>query len=96
MANQPDTTTNAAEAAPIEMSVLYDSGGCYVEGYTDDDAASGYGDNPRVFRWYGSRAECDRIVAGGKAPAGVEWHQPVWEGRDDQAGIGSCMGGDQP
>lgn len=34
-------------------SVGYDAGGKYLEVYTDEDDASGYGDNARVGRWYG-------------------------------------------
>ena len=36
----------------------YDAGGSFLEVYTDDDDASGYGDHPMVGRWYGPRAEC--------------------------------------
>jgi hypothetical protein len=39
----------------------HDNGGWYAEVYTDDDNASGYGENAMVGRWYGSRAECERL-----------------------------------
>jgi len=35
------------------------TGHCYLEVYTDDDGASGYGDNAMVGRWWGTRAECE-------------------------------------
>ena len=33
-------------------------GGAYLEVYTDDDGASGLGENARMGRWYGTVAEC--------------------------------------
>lgn len=44
-----------------EKTFGYDSGGTYVEIYTDDDGASGNGDNPMVGRWYGPRDECLKL-----------------------------------
>jgi hypothetical protein len=41
--------------------VLCGSYGWYAEVYTDDDGASGYGDNPKVGHWYGSREDCERL-----------------------------------
>lgn len=42
----------------LDKSIGYDAGGYYAEVYTDDDGASGHGDNARVGRWYGTQAEC--------------------------------------
>jgi hypothetical protein len=48
-------------AKSYSKSIAYDGGGYYAEVYTDDDDASGYGDNAMVGRWYGSRAECEAV-----------------------------------
>jgi hypothetical protein len=45
----------------LKKNVLCDDGGWYAEVYTDDDNGSGYGDHPRVGRWYGTRQECEAI-----------------------------------
>ena len=42
-------------------TVLCDNFGWFAEVYTDDDHASGYGDNPRIGRWYGTRQECEAL-----------------------------------
>lgn len=47
--------------ARMRKSICYGPDGYYAEVYTDDDGGSGYGDNPRIGRWYGTRAECERI-----------------------------------
>lgn len=48
--------------AALKKVVLLDSQwGYFAEVYTDDDGGSGYGDNPRVGRWWGSRAECEAV-----------------------------------
>lgn len=38
-----------------------DSGGIYAEVYTDDDDASGYGENAMSGRWYGTLEQCQNI-----------------------------------
>ena len=47
----------------LSRSIGYSAGGYYVEIYTDDDDASGYGDHAMVGRWYGTRAECEALDA---------------------------------
>jgi len=48
----------------LAKRVLIDETGYwYAEVYTDDDNASGYGEDARVGRWYGSRAACEAIPA---------------------------------
>ncbi len=48
--------------ATLKKAVLLDpQWGYFAEVYTDDDAGSGYGDNPRMGRWWGSRAECEAV-----------------------------------
>jgi hypothetical protein len=54
-------------------TVMYDNWGSYAEWYRDDDDNSGYGDNPRTARWYGSRDECKRLAARSAPPAGTPW-----------------------
>jgi hypothetical protein len=41
--------------------VLWGPGGWCAEVYTDDDGGSGYGDNPRVGYWYGTREACEAV-----------------------------------
>ncbi len=53
--------------------VLYGFGGYYAEWYRDDDANSGYGDNPRRAVWYGSRQECEAVATNANPPAGTPW-----------------------
>lgn len=55
--------------AKLSKTLGYDAGGNFVEVYTDDDGASGYGDNAKVGRWYGTPAECDALD-----PSEVELH----------------------
>lgn len=50
-----------AELVLKKSSYMYDAGGGFIEVYTDDDGASGYGDNPRAGRWYGTREECNAV-----------------------------------
>lgn len=45
----------------LSKSVLCGPAGWYAEVYTDDDGASGYGDNARIGYWYGTREECERL-----------------------------------
>lgn len=45
----------------LKKTIGYDAGGTFAEVYTDDDDGSGYGDHPRVGRWYGTRAECEAL-----------------------------------
>ena len=58
-------------------SIGQDAGGYFVEIYTDDDAASGYGDNARVGRWYGTLAECEAM-----APERVRLYRWRYDDRD--------------
>lgn len=51
----------------IHAIVLNDAGGTFVEFF--DDATE------RVSRWYGPRAECQRLAAAGKLPRGNRWHR---------------------
>lgn len=41
--------------------ISYGVGGCRAEVYTDDDDASGYGDNPKVGYWYGTLEACEAV-----------------------------------
>ena len=47
----------------LAKTVQCDSYGWYAEVYTDNDNASGDGDNAKVGRWYGTRAECEAVRA---------------------------------
>lgn len=49
-----------------KASLQQDVHGWFVEWYRDGDDDSGYGADPEVCRWYGSRAECEARMA---APA---------------------------
>ena len=47
--------------------ILGDEGGTFLQVYTDDDGASGYGDNAMVGCWYGppgphARAACEAMA----------------------------------
>jgi hypothetical protein len=55
-----------------------DAGGWYAEVYTDDDGGSGYGDNARSGRWYGTRAQCEAV-----SPHEVTLHPLRTQGRPD-------------
>lgn len=48
-------------------TVTYGEGGWCAEIYTDDDGGSGYGDNAKTGRWYGSKEACEAVD-----PASVE------------------------
>lgn len=41
--------------------IMNDKWGTYLEVYDDSDGGSGYGDNPRIGRWYGTHEECAAI-----------------------------------
>lgn len=45
----------------FSKQVTYGQGGWCAEFYTDDDNASGYGNNARVGYWYGTREECEKV-----------------------------------
>ena len=38
--------------------------GYYVEWYRDDDNNSGYGEDARIARWYGTKEECEERANG--------------------------------
>jgi len=59
------------EKMKYSTSIEYDAGGIHLVVYTDDDGASGNGDNARVGRWYGSRADCERMA---RTPERVPLH----------------------
>jgi hypothetical protein len=42
-------------------TVTFGEGGWRAEVYTDDDSGSGYGDNPMVGYWYGTRENCEAL-----------------------------------
>ena len=42
-------------------TVTFGEGGWRAEVYTDDDDGSGYGNNPMVGYWFGTRKECEAI-----------------------------------
>jgi hypothetical protein len=56
-----------------KAQVFYGYGGCYAEWYRDDDNNSGYGDNARIARRYGSRQECEAVAGSATPPAGIVW-----------------------
>jgi len=45
----------------LHKTIGIDNGGWYAEVYTDDDGGSGYGDNPKLGRWYGTREACEQV-----------------------------------
>jgi hypothetical protein len=45
----------------FSKDVMYGAGGWFAEVYTDDDDASGYGDNAMIGRWYGTREACEAV-----------------------------------
>lgn len=47
--------------AKLSKQIFCDNYGYYAEVYTDDDDASGYGDNAKSGRWYGTREECEKL-----------------------------------
>jgi hypothetical protein len=47
--------------AKLSKTIGYDGYGYFAEVYTDDDGASGYGENAKVGRWYGSRQDCEAV-----------------------------------
>ena len=49
--------------------------GWFVEWYADDDDSSGYGDNARVCRWYGTYQDCLKR-ARRSAPSSRFWVSP--------------------
>ena len=60
-------------------TIQQDAGGIFAEFYTDDDGGSGYGDNPRVARWYGTLEECKAVTSDQ-----VQFHPlPSWDSRTD-------------
>ncbi len=59
-------------------AVGLDAGGHYVEWYRDDDIDDGHGDNGEGSRWYGSRAECERLAMGPRTSDATPWRPCVW------------------
>lgn len=75
MVNHP----NRRARRPFKASIELHSGGGFcgycVMFYTDDDAASGYGENPMRAFWYGNRQQCETIKASGRLPRGLYWRR---------------------
>jgi hypothetical protein len=41
--------------------VICGEGGWRAEVYTDDDNGSGYGENPMIGYWFGTKEECEMV-----------------------------------